>query len=107
YHFSSVAGDCEPDGEAGGDDTSAPPPCDEELYTRPISGVVGLFASHQYIVVNDGNGNEWTIEGEPQRVQAGNWGNLVSSVIENGYGPHDDPHKDKVLGGTGSFRAAR
>ena len=76
-----------------------PPKCDEELYTRPLNGIPGLIGSHQYMVVNDGMGNEWTIEGEPQQAQAFNWGNLVSSAIENGYGAHDDPSKDKVFGG--------
>ena len=76
------------------------PTCYEELFTRPIIGLPGqLGATHQYVVMYDSNGNEWTIEGEPQHVQTFNWGTLQASVIENGYGPNDNPSKDKPVGG--------
>jgi hypothetical protein len=46
----------------------------------------------------DANGNEWTIEGEPQKAQLFNWGKLTVSVLENSYGPNDNPSKDTLFG---------
>jgi hypothetical protein len=65
------------------------------MYTRSVL----RLGSHQYVVVHDGVGNEWTIEGEPQSFKWFHWGYLVSSVIENGYGQDDNPNRDTVFGG--------
>jgi len=96
------------DGNGSSGDSSAHPQCDEQLYTRPVDGLggaVGLIASHQYMVITDGTGHEWTIEGEPQhpaiinwRNRTVNWGKLVSSEIKDGYGAHDDPAHDQKFG---------
>ena len=49
--------------------------------------------------MDDPDGNEWTIEGEPQRAKVLNCGNLTASVIENGYGANDNPSKYTAVGG--------
>ncbi len=69
-------------GGAGG--TASDKPCDVEMHT----------------LMHDLNGDEWTVEGGPERFNAGDWGKLIQYEKENGNGlKGNNPRSDKRFGG--------
>jgi RHS repeat-associated protein len=72
YHWDEFDGVCRPDNTAppnkGDDSHPADPACSISLFERPVGvALVGFFADHTYLFVEDATGDE-TIEGGPDLI---------------------------------------